>query len=257
MTGYLVEKSLSVDNLFVFLVVFQFFAVPAELQPKALRWGIVGALVFRFVFILSGATLLNTFHWMVFLFGAVLLFAAYRLARQNAKEVDPARNPVLKLFRRVVPVTRHFHDNRFFLRLDSTILATPLFVAVIAIETTDIVFAVDSVPAVLAITSDPFIVFTSNAFAILGLRALYFVLADIMHYFRYLRYGLVAILGLVGAKMMVSPVVEVPTAISLGVICAILTGSIGASLMIKKPAAGRQAPARRTVSNGDPGKEVG
>ncbi len=237
LTGYVIEKSLSVDNIFVFLVIFQYFAVPPFLQPKVLRWGIIGALVLRLIFILVGAALLNAFHWMIFVFGGILLFTAFRLATQKEHQVHPERNPVIRLFRRFMPVASDYQGDRFFARLDGRLLATPLFVVLLMIETTDVVFAIDSIPAIFAVTRDPFIVYTSNAFAILGLRALYFALAGIMDRFTYLRQGLVVVLAFVGVKMILSEVYKIPTPVSLAVITAILVVAIGLSLVVKGRAA--------------------
>ncbi len=234
LTGYLIEKSLSVDNIFIFLLIFQYFDVPDSLQPKALRWGILGALVLRFIFILSGAALLNAFDWMIFVFGAILLFAALRLATQKERQVNPERNPVLRVFRRFVPMTADFEGERFMVSINGRLMVTPLLMVILVIETTDVVFALDSIPAILAITRDPFIVYTSNAFAILGLRALYFVLADVVGRFAYLRQGLVAVLAFVGVKMMISEAYEIPTAVSLVVIVAILSASIVVSQFARR-----------------------
>ncbi len=231
LTGWLIEKSLSVDNIFVFLVIFRYFAVPAHLQPKILHWGIVGALAMRLVFILAGTALLGAFHWMIFVFGGVLLLTALRLAIQKEHGVHPDRNPVIRLLRRFVPVTNDFRQERFFVRLDGTLTATPLLIALLVVESSDVIFAVDSIPAIFAITDDPFIVFSSNAFAILGLRALYFALAGIMDYFPYLRQGLVAVLGFVGTKMIISDWYEIATPVSLAVIGAILLTAIAASAL--------------------------
>jgi len=242
LTGYVIEKSLSVDNIFVFLVIFQYFAVPPHLQPKVLRWGIIGALVMRLIFILAGAALLNAFHWMIFVFGGILLYTAFRLATQKEHQVHPERNPVIRLFRRFMPVAPNFQGDRFFARLDGRLVATPLFLVILVIETTDVVFAIDSIPAIFSVTRDPFIVYTSNAFAILGLRALYFALAGIMDYFTYLRQGLVVILAFVGVKMLISGVYKIPTLVSLGVIAGILVVAIGLSLIVKKQAATPKDP---------------
>lgn len=242
LTGYVIEKSLSVDNIFVFLVIFQYFAVPPFLQPKALRWGIIGALVMRLIFILVGAALLNAFHWMVFVFGGLLLFTAFRLATQKEHQVHPERNPVIRLLRRFMPVAPDYQGDRFFSRLDGRLMATPLFVVVLMIETTDVIFAIDSIPAIFAVTRDPFIVYTSNAFAILGLRALYFALAGIMDYFTYLRQGLVVILGFVGVKMILSEWYKVPTPLSLAVIAVILLIAIGVSVIRRRPAKEPEGP---------------
>lgn len=234
LTGYVIEKSLSVDNIFVFLVIFQYFSVPPFLQPKALRWGIIGALVMRLIFILMGAALLKAFHWMIFVFGGILLLTAFRLATQKEHEVHPERNPLIRLFRRFMPVTADYQGDRFFARLDGRLLATPLFVVLLMIETTDLVFAIDSIPAIFALTRDPFIVYTSNAFAILGLRALYFALAGIVGYFTFLRQGLVVILAFVGVKMILSDLYKIPTPVSLAVIAVILAIAIGLSLLVRR-----------------------
>lgn len=200
--GYLVEWALSVDNLFVFLLVFAYFQVPPQYQHRVLFWGIVGALVFRMIFIALGAVVLERFHWSMILFGAFLVFTGIKMIRTHGKKMDPAGNPVLKLFRKFVPVTPEYHGQKFFTRIDGRLWATPLFVALLVVEFTDIVFAIDSVPAIFAITSEPFIVFTSNVFAILGLRSLFFALAGLMQMFHYLHYGLAAVLMFVGGKML-------------------------------------------------------
>lgn len=201
LTGYLLEKSLSVDNVFVFLLIFSYFRVPALCQHKVLFWGILGALIMRTVFIAAGIRLIQQFHWVIYVFGAFLIFTGIKMALQKDKEIYPEKNPVIKLFRRLMPVTQdHDEESRFFVRKAGRLHATPLFVALLVVETTDVIFAVDSIPAILAITRDPFIVYTSNVFAILGLRALYFALAGIMPMFHYLHYGLSAILVFVGVK---------------------------------------------------------
>ena len=235
LTGYVIEKSLSVDNIFVFLVIFQYFAVPAHLQPKILHWGIVGALIMRLIFIVIGAALLDAFHWMIFVFGGLLLLTALRLATQKEHEVHPERNPLIRLLRRFVPVTSEYQRENFFVRIDGRLMVTPLFVVLLMVESTDVIFAVDSIPAIFAVTRDPFIVFTSNAFAILGLRALYFALAGVVDYFTYLRQGIVAVLAFVGVKMIMSEFYKIPTPISLAVILAILLIAIAVSLAFRKP----------------------
>ncbi len=234
LTGYLIEKSLSVDNVFVFLLIFTYFKVPAKYQHEVLFWGIIGALIFRAIFISVGITLLEHFHWLIYVFGAFLVFTGFKLALEKDKEIHPERNPVIKLFRRIMPVTEQYEGGKFFVRRDNRIWATPLFVVLLVVETTDVIFAVDSIPAILAITKDPFIVYTSNVFAILGLRALYFVLAGVMEKFHHLHYGLAAILGFVGLKMLVSEVYKIPVAISLGFIASALVFSIVASLIWPK-----------------------
>ena len=234
MTGYLVEESLSVDNLFVFLLLFTYFAVPDHYQHRVLFWGIVGAVIMRGVFIAAGITLLENLHWVIYIFGAFLVYTGIRLTRQKEKEMEPENNPVLKVFRRFVPITDKYHGNRFFVKDMGKRLATPLLVVLIVIETTDIVFATDSVPAVLAITRDPFIVYTSNIFAILGLRALYFALAAAIKRLRYLNYGLAVILTFLGVKMIISAEffhIEIPVLASLGVVLGILALTAIASLL--------------------------
>ena len=228
--GYLIEKSLSVDNIFVFALLFSFFAVPAAYQHRLLFWGVLGALVFRALFIVAGAALLESFHWVIYVFGAFLVWTGVKMARQGEAEVHPERNPMLRLLRRVMPVTDSYVGTRFFVRRDHRTWATPLFAVLVAIETTDVLFAVDSIPAIFAVTDEPFLVFTSNAFAILGLRALYFLLAGLMDRFVYLKYGLAAILVFVGIKMLLVDVWHVPIALSLAVIAAVLAMSVALSL---------------------------
>jgi len=235
LTGYLVEWSLSADNVFVFLVIFSYFRVPAGYQHKVLFWGIVGAVIMRAIMITVGVVLIHAVHWIVYVFGAFLIFTGVHVAFQGDQEIHPERNPVVKLVRRMFSMTKRYHGPRFFLRRRGGWIATPLLLVLAVIESTDVVFAVDSVPAVLAITTDPFIVFTSNIFAILGLRSLYFVLAGVMPMFRYLRYGLAVILAFVGAKMILSDVAPVPTPVALGVVALALLGSIALSLLMPKP----------------------
>lgn len=230
LTGYVIELSLSVDNLFVFLLVFAYFRVPARYQHKVLFWGIVGALAMRLVFIGAGIALLERFHWIIYVFGGLLVVSGIKMAVDKDREVHPERNPVLKLFRAVMPVTSDYHAGQFVTRIDGRRMATPLLVVLIAIETADLVFAIDSVPAVLAITTDPFIVYTSNVFAILGLRSMFFALAGVMKLFCFLHYGLSAVLVFVGLKMTLSTVFKIPTAASLLIVSAILGASILASL---------------------------
>jgi tellurite resistance protein TerC len=233
-TGYLVEESLSVDNLFVFLVIFTYFAVPDQHQHRVLFWGIVGAVIMRGIFIITGITLLEHLSWVVYVFGAFLVFTGVRLGLDKEREVKPESNPVLKLFRRFVPITDTYHGEKFFTKVNARRLATPLLMVLLVIETTDIIFAVDSVPAVLAVTMDKFIVYTSNIFAILGLRALYFALSGVMRRMRFLNYGLAVILVFLGAKMVISSKpfhLDMPQLASLGVVVAILAVTIGASLL--------------------------
>jgi tellurite resistance protein TerC len=240
-TGYLIEESLSVDNLFVFLVIFNYFKVPREHQYKVLFWGIIGALIMRFVFIFAGVSLINRFHWIIYVFGLILIYSGIKLAFGESAEVDPEKNPLLKLFRRSVPMTEEYEGDKFLVRRDGRRLATPLLAVLIVVETTDLLFAVDSIPAVLAISRDPFIVYTSNVFAILGLRAMYFALSGMFEIFHYLHYGLSAILVFVGSKMLLSiegaslfgvPLhYELPTSVALGIVGSILALSIVASLV--------------------------
>ena len=229
-TGYVIEYALSVDNLFVFLVVFTYFAVPAEHQHRVLFWGILGAVVLRGVFIVAGAALLAKFTWMIFVFGAFLVYTGVKLLFAGDSSVDPARNPILLLCQRFLPVTSEYHGAHFFARVAGKLVVTPLFLVLVVVEFTDVIFAVDSIPAIFAVTRDPFLVFTSNVFAILGLRSLYFLLAGVMHKFEYLKLGLAAILVFVGAKMALVDWVKVPTVLSLGVIAAILALAVAASL---------------------------
>jgi len=227
--GYLVEESLSVDNLFVFLLIFRYFRVPSMYQHKVLFWGIVGALIMRGVFIVVGVTLIRSFHWIIYVFGAFLIFTGFKLLRQQEAEIHPEHNPVLKLVRRWIPVTPDYVHGRFFVRQPG-LFATPLLLVLVVVETTDLLFATDSIPAVLAISHDPFIVYTSNVFAILGLRSLYFALAGMMEVFHYLHYGLSAILMFIGVKMLLSSYYPIPTEVALGVVAGMLAISIGASL---------------------------
>ena len=232
LTGYLIEKALSVDNIFVFLVIFSYFRVPGALQHRVLFWGILGALVTRAIFIWLGAALLHRFHWVVYLFGAFLVFTGIKLLLQGESEVHPERNPVLRLFARLVPSVSDYRGARFSVVEAGRRYATPLLTVLVVVETTDLVFAVDSIPAIFAVTRDPFIVYTSNIFAILGLRALFFVLAGTMEKFHYLQVGLGLVLAFVGVKMLLADVYKVPIGISLGVIAALLAGSIVASLLL-------------------------
>jgi len=241
LTGYLIEKSLSMDNIFVFVLIFSYFRVPALYHHKVLFWGILGALIMRFLFILAGVTLIQKFHWMIYVFGALLIVTGARMAREKDKEIHPERNPVLRLARRLIPITRRYVGGRFFIRKMGRTLATPLFVVVLVVETTDLVFAVDSIPAILAITRDPFIIYTSNVFAILGLRALYFALAGLVRLFHYLHYGLSIILVFVGVKMLISDFYKIPIGISLSVVASVLALSV--LLSIWRPAKVTAAPA--------------
>ena len=232
-TGYLIELSLSIDNLFVFLVIFRYFRVPNKLQHRVLFWGILGALITRGAFILAGVSLIQRFHWLVYLFGALLVYSGIKLMRQGDEEIDPEKNPLLKLFRKWMPVTDDYVGEKFWVRRPG-LYATPLVVVLLVVETTDILFAVDSIPAVLAITLNAFIVYTSNVFAILGLRSMYFAVAGMMDLFEYLHYGLSIVLILIGAKMLASHYYTVPTAIALGTVAGVLVISVLASVIFPK-----------------------
>ena len=230
LAGYLIEKSLAVDNVFVFALIFSYFAVPRELQHRVLFYGVLGALVFRALFIAGGAALIDRFSWVLYVFGAFLVFTGYRMFRHRFEHVDLTNNVVLRLFRRFVPSTDTYDGQKFITRVDGRLVATPLLSVLVLVETSDIVFAVDSIPAIFAVTREPFLVFTSNAFAILGLRALYFLLADLMHRFVYLKTGLAAILVFVGIKMLLLDVWKVPIWLSLAVIATCVTVAVVASL---------------------------
>lgn len=232
-TGYLIEWSLSVDNLFVFLVIFSYFAVPAIYQHRVLFWGILGALVMRALFIATGAALLSKFHWMIYIFGVFLIFTGIKLLFAGEEKVEPEKNPAVRLVRRFMNITPSFEGQRFFVRKDGKLWATPLFLVLVVVETTDVIFAVDSIPAIFAITLDPFIVYTSNVFAILGLRALFFLLAGVMGMFRYLKVGLSFVLCFVGVKMTIVDFYKIPIGVSLGVVGAILLFSILASRFVR------------------------
>ena len=229
-TGYLIEKSLSVDNIFVFVLIFTFFAVPAAYQHRVLFWGIIGALIMRGTLIAVGATLLKEFHWIIYVFGAFLIFTGIRMALHRNEEMHPERNPLIKLIRRIMPVTDHYEGDKFFIRRAGKLIATPLFLVLLLVESTDLIFAVDSIPAIFAVTEDPFIVYTSNVFAILGLRSLYFLLAGVVDKFYYLKLGLSAVLVFVGTKMVMVDLYKIPVGVSLGVIASILAISVIASL---------------------------
>jgi tellurite resistance protein TerC len=231
LTGYVIELSLSVDNLFVFLLIFAYFKVPARYQHKVLFWGIVGALLMRFAFIGAGIALLHKFHWIIYVFGGILVVSGIKMFLDKGKEVHPEKNPVLRLFRAFIPVSSDYDGGRLTTRINGRRVATPLLVVLVAIETADLVFAVDSVPAVLAITTEPFIVYTSNVFAVLGLRSMFFALAGIMRLFCYIHYGLSAVLVFVGLKMMLSNLYKIPTAASLLIVSSILLISVVASLL--------------------------
>ncbi len=228
-TGYVIEKSLSVDNIFVFVLVFGAFSVPAAYQHRVLFWGVLGALIMRGVLIGVGVVLLEQFHWIIYVFGAFLIFTGIRMAVGKEQEVQPEKNPVLRLVRNVVPVTEDYDGTRFIVRRAGKLFITPLLLVLVVVETTDLIFAVDSIPAIFAVTRDPFIVYTSNVFAILGLRSLYFVFANIIHKFYYLKIGLAVILSYVGVKMVLVDVYKIPTFLSLGVIALVLAVAVLAS----------------------------
>lgn len=235
-TGYLIEKSLSVDNVFVFALLFSYFSVPPAFQHKVLFWGILGALVMRAIMIVAGAALIATFSWIIYVFGAFLILTGLKMIFKRAQEIHPERNPVVRLFKKIMPVTSDYQGDKFFVRHRGILMATPLFVVLLMVEVSDLIFAVDSIPAIFAVTTDPFIVYTSNVFAILGLRSLYFALAGVMNKFRYLKIGLGAVLAFVGVKMLLahSPW-KIDTLLSLGVIVLILAASVIASLLKPRP----------------------
>src|SRR5215469_985033 len=230
-TGYVIEKALSVDNIFVFLVIFSYFGVPAALQHRVLFWGVLGALIMRATFIVVGAALLQKFHWLLYFFGAFLIFTGVKLLVRRGSEVHPERNLLVRFLQRLAPSVPGYHGPKFTVVQAGRRYATPLLLVLVAIEATDIVFAIDSIPAVFAITRDPFIVYTSNIFAILGLRTLYFALAGLMERFRYLRIGLAVVLAFVGAKMLLADLYEIPIAVSLSVIAILLAAAVAASLI--------------------------
>jgi tellurite resistance protein TerC len=233
-TAYLVEKSLSIDNIFVIIMIFSYFSVPASYQHKVLFWGILGALIMRVIFIFAGIQLIHKFHWLIYIFGGFLVVTGIRMVYGEDKPMDPEKNPLVKLVRRILPVTESFEGDKFFIKRDHKIWATPLFIVVVLIEATDLIFAVDSIPAIISISDDTFIVYTSNVFAILGLRSLYFALAGIEKYFRYLKYGLAAILVFVGVKMCIADFYKIPVEISLIVISFLLAISMIASVVVKR-----------------------
>jgi len=243
LTGYLIELSLSVDNIFVFLLIFSYFRVPAPYQHKVLFWGILGALVMRAIFIAVGITLVQNFHFIIYIFGAFLILAGIKMCFRKEKEIHPEKNPVIKLFRWFMPVSAGYEDGRFFVKKNGRIFATSLFIVLLIVETTDVIFAVDSIPAILSITFDPFIVYTSNVFAILGLRALYFALAGITRLFCYLNYGLSVILVFVGLKMLLADIYKMPIGIALGVVVSIILISIIASIFRPRKAKTIAVPA--------------
>ncbi|MFW6201454.1 MAG: TerC family protein [Gemmatimonadota bacterium] len=258
LTGYLIEKSLSVDNIFVFVLIFSYFGVPREYQHRVLFWGILGALIMRGTLIAAGAFLIHRFDWIFYVFGAFLVATAIRMATQDEHDVEPEANPVIGLVRRLVPISRNYAGPQFFVREPigragaTRLVATPLLVVLIMVETTDLIFALDSIPAIFGITSDPFIVYSSNVFAILGLRALYFLLAGVIERFEYLKYGLALILGFVGFKMLLEDLIHVPILTSLAVIAGVLTASIVLSLVLEPP-----RPTAASPTAGPSGPEPG
>lgn len=232
LTGYLIEKSLSVDNIFVFVLVFTYFSVPAKYQHRVLFWGVLGALIMRGVMIALGAALIKEFHWIIYIFGAFLVFTGMKMAFHRNEEIHPEKNPLIRLFRRLMPVTEQYEGDKFFVRKAGVLMATPLFLVLLMVETSDLIFAVDSIPAIFAVTQDPFLVYTANVFAILGLRSLYFVLSGMVHKFHYLKLGLSVVLTFVGVKMLlIDTAFKIPTAISLLVVAGVIAISIVASLL--------------------------
>ncbi len=266
--GYVIEKSLAVDNVFVFAVIFGYFAVPREYQHRVLFFGVLGALVLRAAFIAGGSVLIAQFDWVLYVFGALLVVTGWRMARSRNSHIDPSTSRTVRLFRRVVPSTDAYHGQRFWVREAGRWVATPLLAVLVLIEVTDVVFAIDSIPAIFAVTQEPFLVFTSNAFAILGLRALYFLLADLMHRFVHLKLGLSVVLVWVGVKMLLVEVWKVPTLLSLGVVVAIIAVAVIASLRATRGLAAPSSPSPDgldvppstdvvgTASGSDPGRTV-
>jgi tellurite resistance protein TerC len=242
-TGYLIEYSLSIDNIFVIVLIFSYFRIPDKYQHRVLFWGIIGALVMRGAMIAAGAFLIARFHWIIYVFGAFLVFTGIRMATHDESDIEPEANPILRLVRRLLPVTHDYRGQQFFVKepvmrgSPPTLMATPLFVVLVLVETTDLIFAVDSIPAIFAVTRDPFLVYTSNVCAILGLRSLYFLLAGVIHKFHYLKLGLAVVLTFVGVKMLLGAVYHIPIVISLAVIATVLLVSVIASIL--RP---RQAP---------------
>ncbi len=241
-TGYLIERSLSIDNIFVFLLIFTYFRVPDEYQYKVLFWGILGALIMRGLFIGIGVALISLFHWVIYIFGAFLIITGIRMGLAKDKHIEPEKNPILKLVRKFLPISKNYVAGHFFTYIRGGLYATPLFVVLIVIETTDVVFAVDSIPAIFGITLDPFVVYSSNVFAILGLRAMYFAIAGLMNMFHYLKYGLSAILTFVGIKMLISGFYEMPDLLALGIIAALMLISILLSVFFPQKSESESTP---------------
>jgi tellurite resistance protein TerC len=230
-----VEKALSIDNIFVFIMIFSYFQIPSKYQHKVLFWGILGALIMRVIFIFAGIALIEKFHFTIYIFGALLIYTGYKMFYHTNATIEPDKNPLIRVFKKIMPVTPHLQEDNFFVKLDGKRFATPLFLVLILIETTDLIFAVDSIPAILAITQDQFIVYTSNVFAILGLRSLYFALAGVVHRFWLLSYGLAVVLIFVGIKMLLIDMYKIPIEWSLVFIATTITVSILLSLRIRKP----------------------
>ena len=249
LTGYLIEKALAVDNIFVFVVIFSTFAVPAAYQHRVLFWGILGALVMRAVFIVLGAALIQRFHWVLYVFGAILVLTGIKLLFQRNQELHPELNPLFLWFRKLVPSVNEYHGSRFSVVKNGRRFATPLLLVLVAIEATDLVFAVDSIPAIFAVTRDPFIVFTSNIFAILGLRAMYFLLADVVARFQYLKIGLALVLVFVGTKMLIVDLYKIPIVISLLVVASLIAGSVVVSLLATRGSERPAAPPSEDAAN--------
>lgn len=255
-TGYVIEKSLSVDNVFVFALLFSYFAVPPLYQHKVLFWGILGALIMRAIMIFLGSALIERFAWIIYVFGAFLILTGIKMIVKREEEIHPERNPLVRWFKKLMPVTNDYRGDKFFVRENGIRMATPLFVVLLLVEFSDLIFAVDSIPAIFAVTKDPFIVYTSNVFAILGLRSLYFALAGVMDKFHYLKIGLGVVLSFVGVKMLLGHTAwKIDTHVSLGVIVAVLTTSIVVSLLRPKQATAKVAPLPVTTS-ADPEQKV-
>ena len=239
-TGYVIEYSLSVDNIFVIVLIFSYFRIPDKYQHRVLFWGIIGALLMRGAMIAAGAILINSFHWVIYVFGAFLVFTGIRMATHDESDIEPEANPILRLVRRALPITHDYRGQEFFVKespvpgVPPTLMATPLFVVLVLVETTDLIFAVDSIPAIFAVTKDPFLVYTSNVCAILGLRSLYFLLAGVINKFHLLKLGIAAVLTFVGVKMLLSSVYEIPILLSLFVIVSVLAASVVASIVFPK-----------------------
>ncbi len=234
LTGYLIEKSLSIDNIFVFILIFNYFQIHPKYQHKVLFWGIIGALVMRIIFIFAGVALIEKFHFTIYLFGVLLIYSGYKMFMHNNSKIEPDKNPVIRFFKKFMPVTHSLQDDHFFVKIQGRRFATPLFLVLILIETTDLIFAIDSIPAILAITQDQFIVYTSNVFAIMGLRSLYFALAGVVNRFWLLSYALATVLVFVGLKMILVDIYKIPVEWSLVFIASIIAASIIASLILKK-----------------------